>query len=302
VQIASCRRAVARYIVSLLSVLALAPTASGLTFVSGFNGDLTSTIGVGGVWEVPPADPPGISIPAPVFVPSLTEGTQAVQVANDPVNGSWPALLLINGGVDLANIIGSNRTLVFEVAPSADMDTRDVLAVLNTDLDWVQTADDKYKLTPPDAAHPFTRIAVDMTDVALGWKAHAQAWIAGAQHEYFELGIILLGSDLSGNLPLTTIDNVRFLAADFNPDENLDLAAEGVVNAADLAIWKSGFSLDATGDADNDGDTDGVDFLTWQREVSVAPTPGAAAVPEPAALAMAAVAMACLGMARRRGR
>jgi hypothetical protein len=64
-------------------------------------------------------------------------------------------------------------------------------------------------------------------------------------------------------------------AADFDED--------GGVDAADLALWKTGFG-DVTaahmdGDADADADVDGADFLIWQRQLNVA---GIAAIPEPA--------------------
>ena len=45
--------------------------------------------------------------------------------------------------------------------------------------------------------------------------------------------------------------------ADFNDD--------GYVSSADLALWNSAFGVNAAGDTDSDGDTDGRDFLNWQR-------------------------------------
>jgi uncharacterized protein YjbI with pentapeptide repeats len=47
------------------------------------------------------------------------------------------------------------------------------------------------------------------------------------------------------------------LAGDFNGD--------GVVDAADLAQWQGDFATNDGSDADLDGDSDGADFLTWQR-------------------------------------
>jgi hypothetical protein len=52
-----------------------------------------------------------------------------------------------------------------------------------------------------------------------------------------------------------------------------DFNADGSVDLGDYAIWRShaGNSTGATfsqGDADHDGDVDGIDFLTWQRLVS----------------------------------
>jgi hypothetical protein len=69
-----------------------------------------------------------------------------------------------------------------------------------------------------------------------------------------------------------------------------DLNGNGVTNAADLTLWRSGFGAaafasPATGDADGDGDVDGADFLRWQWGVGSPPaTPGsglATGVPEP---------------------
>jgi hypothetical protein len=74
-----------------------------------------------------------------------------------------------------------------------------------------------------------------------------------------------------------------------------DFDASGVVDAADLALWQQRFGNTAPplADADNDGDTDGADFLIWQQQLgSGAPATGAgSAVPEPASLAVACLAM-----------
>jgi hypothetical protein len=89
-----------------------------------------------------------------------------------------------------------------------------------------------------------------------------------------------------------------FLAADFNKD--------GAVNKNDLASWATNFGLaiaatKAEGDADLDGDVDGADFLTWQRETGKLPV-GAATVtiPEPtSAWALHSVALLALTSRRR---
>jgi hypothetical protein len=95
----------------------------------------------------------------------------------------------------------------------------------------------------------------------------------------------------SSNAPWTGyIDNIRFgrnppaADADFNDDTFVD--------AADLAIWKGALGSTAAGDADGDLDSDGEDFLVWQRQLG--PQGGVAAVPEPATFGLAAAILLAL--------
>ncbi len=85
--------------------------------------------------------------------------------------------------------------------------------------------------------------------------------------------------------------------ADFNND--------GFVNKADLDILRNNFGAPrtkVTGDADGDGDTDGRDFLIWQRNNGATQaTAAAGAVPEPATgLLVAAGAVALVAVRSRR--
>ncbi len=84
--------------------------------------------------------------------------------------------------------------------------------------------------------------------------------------------------------------------ADFNEDT--------FVNGADLTMWKGAFGQNANGDADGDNDTDGRDFLMWQRNFGVTASLPAgsgafAAVPEPTG-ALAAIIGAVTFVANRR--
>ena len=66
--------------------------------------------------------------------------------------------------------------------------------------------------------------------------------------------------------------------ADFNND--------GYVGTMDLTIWSNAFGVNDAGDADGDGDTDGRDFLYWQRNYRGEPLGLIAAVPEPSSVVL----------------
>ncbi len=71
------------------------------------------------------------------------------------------------------------------------------------------------------------------------------------------------------------------IPGDFDKDSDVD--------GDDLILWKGAFGQTAVGDADSDGDSDGADFLVWQRNYAPGAATGAtAAIPEPAAAALAA--------------
>jgi hypothetical protein len=75
-----------------------------------------------------------------------------------------------------------------------------------------------------------------------------------------------------------------------------------------LDLWSEGFGMSSgakrqNGDADDDGDVDGADFLQWQRVL----TNGSAAaatgvVPEPSATALLCFGLAAMIAGPRRGR
>lgn len=89
------------------------------------------------------------------------------------------------------------------------------------------------------------------------------------------------------------------LSADFNDD--------GVVNAADLAVWNLSDG-GAAADADDDGDSDGADLLVWQQQLgqrwmATAASATATGVPEPTTGTLtAASAIALLHSCRKKPR
>jgi hypothetical protein len=93
-----------------------------------------------------------------------------------------------------------------------------------------------------------------------------------------------LGQDLDSddaNSMLRIAENKR---ASLMPVVAGDFNGNGTVDEDDLAQWEGDYGINANSDADEDGDSDGNDFLIWQRNVS--PAIGSAttgtAVPEPA--------------------
>ncbi|HYO23374.1 MAG TPA: hypothetical protein VEQ85_00335, partial [Lacipirellulaceae bacterium] len=83
-----------------------------------------------------------------------------------------------------------------------------------------------------------------------------------------------------------------FFSADFDDDGDVDLT--------DLQIWDGAHNLNQLGDADGDNDSDGNDFVLWQRQLGSKPSavPAAGPVPEPGTLALLVAALAPLA---RRG-
>ena len=83
-----------------------------------------------------------------------------------------------------------------------------------------------------------------------------------------------------------------------------DFNADGVVDYDDLARWKAGVGATGQvthwqGDANGDLIVDGADLLIWQRNVGMtASAAAAAAIPEPNAIVLAAIALAAGGCRR----
>lgn len=97
---------------------------------------------------------------------------------------------------------------------------------------------------------------------------------------------------------LLVTDLVRTTPGDFNLD--------GVVDAADYTVWRDNGGAGLVGDADFDGDADADDLAIWsaaygsvREELTVGPQ-SAAAVPEPTAIALFALACGVAGINRRR--
>jgi hypothetical protein len=107
------------------------------------------------------------------------------------------------------------------------------------------------------------------------WTALGKVFQVGGLND------IVFSYGLAGQTSLTSgfVDYVSTpgLPGDFNGDDAVD--------GADLAQWQADYGANGFSDADVDGDSDGADFLIWQRNVTVTSPPAAtSSVPEPTTL------------------
>lgn len=102
----------------------------------------------------------------------------------------------------------------------------------------------------------------------------------------------ILGNPRGLSPDIGALEWVSALAGDFDGDGNVD--------AVDLAQWRGDFGINGESDADFDGDSDGADFLVWQRQIGGLPATGAGVgAPEPAAIVLIVAPSLLFGFARR---
>ena len=102
----------------------------------------------------------------------------------------------------------------------------------------------------------------------------------------FEVSFVPFLNDLSNQLSQTlTIDVSDTATVSVSLASRGDYNADGVVDAADLSIWRSSVGSSTMLDADGSADLviNGADYAAWRNDLSTASTATAqAAVPEPA--------------------
>ena len=141
----------------------------------------------------------------------------------------------------------------------------------------------------------------------------------------FLLAVSLSDANFDGDIDVDG-DDLAIWAASLNVDEGGDADGDGdtdgadflvwqqqlapytftadfdfnaMVNEKDADIWKASFGTNLGGDSDRDGDTDGADFLAWQREYTAPPEPlqstaNVEIIPEPGTREMLLVMLAQL--------
>ena len=114
-------------------------------------------------------------------------------------------------------------------------------------------------------------------------------------------GIRLTGPDASLFAPI--VDETGMSLVYTAGELFADFDFNGIVNGADLAVWRQNFGSDSfAGDANRNGVVDGADLLIWQRSVGSVLSPelgDLAAVPEAASWLLASMAIGPLALARK---
>lgn len=277
---------------SALLAARCASLASADTFLSGFEGDLSSSLGVN--WEFYDTDDqtPGDQLWSTQFVTTgATQGTSALEVTH-PAD-AWQHGMRLNTGA-LAPLIASHDKLEFDATASPDATWRGVWVIMQGDgLDWSQAQ--QVDLIPGQTVHVVIDLSLpDAAAPAKNWKASA----AASGGTWWQLTIAMMGGDAASVETTTTFDNFRLTAA--IPSSPADFDDDGDVDGDDLVQWKASFGVDALADADGDLITDGNDFLIWQREFT--PPAAASAIPEPSSVALALLAMSGVAVSRVRKR
>jgi T5SS/PEP-CTERM-associated repeat protein len=253
--------------------------------------------GMGSMWTASGVMTIGLA-GAGVGTLSVTNGGE-VQVVGGMTIGTQGALF--GDGKVFANVANSGI-----VAPGASPGT------LNVDGLYSQAEPGELQIELASAA-AFDKLAVT-GDVTLGGALKVSLiddFVPFGNH-YFD--VLDWSGSLSGefsSIDLPTLDGalvwdasqlyVNGVLSVTGPPSPADFDEDGNVDGEDLIAWQAGFGSSGAvthtqGDADGDADADGADFLIWQWQLGNSSAPGTTAVPEPAALCLAAAALAAAAL------
>jgi arylsulfatase A-like enzyme len=152
------------------------------------------------------------------------------------------------------------------------------------------------------------RVSADSAMGSLDWDRHNTSWLG---YQQAGMGAPVgtgpgdgLGANGgAGDLPflgafageIAALSFYNYAVNPLSTSSRGDFNRDGFINAEDFTVWQVAMtSHTAAGDADGDSDSDGNDFLLWQqRLVRTGTSTTALAVPEPGAISLIAVVVAC---------
>jgi hypothetical protein len=152
---------------------------------------------------------------------------------------------------------------------------------------------------------PNQTVTFSLTDTVKDWVnspttndgillAQRESKFSGSQF----IGIVFASSANSPNFPLLEIT--------LTPNKPGDANFDGYADGADYTIWADNFLESGArfvdGDFNGDGKIDGADYTIWADNFAPAPSLSAAAVPEPASIVLAALALPAVLFAANRAR
>ena len=123
-----------------------------------------------------------------------------------------------------------------------------------------------------------------------------QYWIAN----FGKIKALHPEGDANGDAIVNGKDFLVWQRQFYTPSADIDY--NSTIDQQDLAIWQASYGLNSSGDVDGDKDSDGRDFLYWQRQISQSSgiTGLNSAIPEPSSLFLAAAFLFSVSCLRRR--
>jgi autotransporter-associated beta strand protein len=141
--------------------------------------------------------------------------------------------------------------------------------------------------------------SLDITNAILDFDNLGSAALGGGPYVFASYGS-LIGSAFSSVVDPPAGFSIDYsylgnqIALISSTVQSGDFDGDGDVDGADFVVWqtnfpKTGTGSQSTGDANGDGNVDGGDFAVWQDQFPTPSGGGASPVPEPGAVALAAI-------------
>jgi hypothetical protein len=166
----------------------LASPVRGDTLLSGFEGDLSSTVGLN--WAT--------SLPANYTAVGATQGATAVELTHGT---GWTQNFTLDGGAIAPLVATSSKFMLDATAPTTSEWRQLFIVMQGAGLTWAQRG--PFELAPGVT----TPVTLDLE--AEGFRAAA----AGGDQSWWQVYLIFQGGDVGGQSQITTtIDNIRFSA------------------------------------------------------------------------------------------